>query len=74
MRRPWDEIQAEFRLVVLRRGDRTVNQVANEIPADRATVYRLIDGTTKAPHLALREAVERYVSRMRRPDESDTSE
>jgi hypothetical protein len=55
-------------MVVLRRGDHTVEEVARALPAHKATVYRLINGETRKPSHALRAAVERAVSQARRSD------
>lgn len=54
----WDELRLAFRRVALREG---ITHVAREIPADRGTVYRLIDGTTRRPTRAVRAGVERIV-------------
>ena len=57
----WDALRRRFASLVFRKGLKGVQQVAAELPADRATVYRLINGRTKAPTLAVRAAVERIV-------------
>lgn len=55
----WDDLRPEFRRVVFTRG---VQEVARELPAHRATVYRMIHGETTPSH-ALAEAVRRLVER-----------
>lgn len=59
----WDALRRRFASVVFRRGLKAAEQVAAELPADRATVYRLINGRTKTPTLAVRAAVERFVKK-----------
>ena len=70
--RSWDELQRDFRMVVLRRGDHTVAEVARLLPAGRTTVYRLMNGDITRPSLALRAAVERAVSQVGRSDSDDS--
>jgi hypothetical protein len=66
----WDELQPEFRKFVLRRGEQTLQEVADALPADRGTIRRLIDGTTKHPSRAMQAAVERLLQ-VQRSDEDD---
>ena len=54
----WDELTNELRGVVFKRG---VQEVAQEIPAHRATVYRIIGGEVVRPSQAVRAGVERVV-------------
>ena len=56
----WQDIRERFRSIVFRRG---VNHVANAIPADRVTVFRLVNGTTERPSLAVRAGIERLIDR-----------
>ena len=56
----WDVLLDKLRLVVARRG---VENVADAIPVDRATVYRLLSGKTRRPTRAVRAGVERLVSK-----------
>lgn len=57
----WEELQPEFRKFVLRRGEQTLQAVADALPADRGTVRRLIEGTTKHPSKAMQAAIERLL-------------
>lgn len=59
----WDSLRRRFASVVFRKGLKGVQQVAAELPAGRATVYRLINGQTRSPSLAIRSAVERFVKK-----------
>tara|TARA_R110002020_G_scaffold119609_2_gene272866 strand:- start:1514 stop:1738 length:225 start_codon:yes stop_codon:yes gene_type:complete len=54
----WEDIREEFAAVVFRQG---VQKVADEIPADPVTVYRLVNGVTKQPTRAVRAGAERVV-------------
>jgi len=54
----WAELADDFRRVAFARG---VEIVADAIPADRATVYRLLNGVTQHPTRAIRAGVERVV-------------
>lgn len=59
----WDALRRRFASVVFRKGLKAAEQAALELPAGRATVYRIINGKTKTPSLAIREAVERFVKK-----------
>lgn len=48
----------QFRRIAARHG---VEKIAEEIPADRATVYRIIGGETVRPTRAVRAGIERVV-------------
>lgn len=72
--RSWDDLQPEFRRVVLGRRA-PIGEIADRIPADRATVYRLMNGETKHPSRAIIAGVERLVdevSQVRRSDSDDS--
>ena len=56
----WAELQVKFRAIALRR-DGSMEELAQEIPADRSTVYRLMRGEIQRPCLSLREGVKRIV-------------
>lgn len=73
MGRSWEEVQREFRMLVLRRGDRTIEDFAREIPASRKTIYRLMRGEVREPSMALRAGVERVcqVTQSSVPDSGD---
>jgi hypothetical protein len=58
----WEDLCKRLERVVFRRG---VQAVADEIPAARRTVYRLLHGETKRPTRALLAGVERVVSEER---------
>ena len=68
MGRSWDELQREFRMVILRRGPVTMEEVAERMHVHRATVYRLMSGETRKPSGPMRDMVERVVSQVRQPD------
>ena len=53
-----EELRGKLRETVSRRG---VRFVADAIPADRNTVYRLVKGETLKPTRAVQAAVERIV-------------
>jgi len=55
----WDDLRERLRHVVRMRG---VDRVADEIPADRVTVFRLLNGSTKVPSLAVRAGIEQVVA------------
>ena len=55
----WDELRQEFCHVAFKRG---IEVVAGEIPAGRATVYRIVRGDTERPSLAIRAGIERLVT------------
>ena len=57
----WDELQPQLRRIVLQRRE-PIMSLADRIPVARSTLYLLMDGTTKRPTRAVREAVERLVS------------
>lgn len=54
----WPEQRRALGRIVSKRG---VDEVADEIPTDRATVYRLIRGETTNPHRATRYGVQRVI-------------
>ena len=58
MTKNWDELKPDFNRIVLRRG---VRNVADDIPADETTIYRLLNGETTRPSRAVRAGVERIV-------------
>lgn len=66
----WSDLRDEFRRYVLQRGERTLEDVAREIPASRTTVYYLMVGKIQRPSHAVRQGVERIVE-MFKVDRSD---
>ena len=58
--RSWDDVQRQFRRVVLMRGDRSVMDFVEtlRVPVSRATVYRLMACSVQRPSRALRQAIE----------------
>lgn len=56
--RDWIELEEPFRRVVF---SASIDEVADAIPADRATVYRLLNGETRNPSRAVRAGVERVI-------------
>lgn len=63
--RRWNELQEDFRSLVFERG---VDKVAAEIPTHRATVYRLVNGDTKRPSMALCAGIERVLQNQETDD------
>ena len=62
----WPETQSKFRMMVLRMRAKMqpdpVQEVAEALPAHRATVYRMLAGEVQRPSQALKKAVERMVA------------
>jgi len=59
MSRPdWRKTCEAFRRIVAKRG---VAKVADEVPVNRATLYRFIRGDTERPSNAVRAGIERIV-------------
>jgi predicted lipase len=58
MSKTWDELQDDLRRVVFRSN---ADEVAQQIPASRSTVYRIITGEIQRPSRAIRAGVERLV-------------
>ena len=54
----WNQLRERLRHVVRMRG---ADRVADEIPVDRRTVFRLLSGETRRPCLAIRVGIERVV-------------
>ena len=54
----WDEARMIFRRIAARRG---IRAVANEIPAGKDTVYRLIRGETVCHTRAVRAGIQRII-------------
>ena len=54
----WKDLREDLRRVVFRDG---IDKGASAIPADRVTVYRLVNGKTDFPTLAVRAGVERII-------------
>lgn len=59
MTQSWEDLREEFIRVVFQRG---VSNVSHLIPADRATVYRIVTGQTERPSRAVIAGIERVVS------------
>lgn len=58
MTETWDKLKPEIERICMRRG---IPKVAAEIPASRATVYRLLNGDTSRPSRAVQAGIERVV-------------
>lgn len=54
----WPTTRREFSRIAAREG---VEKIADEVPADPVTIYRLISGETRMPSRAIRAGVERIV-------------
>ncbi len=54
----WEDTRRAFCPIAAKRG---VAMIADEIPADKVTVYRLMKGETKQPTRAIRAGIERIV-------------
>ena len=65
MSREWDELRVAFSHVAFKRG---IEKVADAIPADRSTVYRIVRGETQKPTRAVRAAMERVVEEEKNED------
>ena len=57
-KRSWDELRSDFEHVAFKSG---IENVADAIPADRATVYRILNGSTQRPTRAVQQGIERVV-------------
>lgn len=66
----WEALQPRLRQLVLKRGDKTMQDIADAVPTARRHLYRLADGTIKAPSKAMQAAIERAVWQVSRSDES----
>ena len=62
----WTKTRDEFRRIAAREG---VYRVADDVPADPKTIYRLIRGETKTPTRAVRAGIERLVREHKEPTE-----
>ena len=69
--RPWSDVRDEFTRVVFREG---IDEIARRLPAHRATVYRLINGSIQRPSGVMRAAVERIVADATAPSGSVSDE
>ena len=56
----WRETLRAFRRIAAKQG---LGKIADEIPADRTTVYRLVGETTTTPTRAIRAGIERVVKK-----------
>lgn len=65
-KKSWDELRSDFAHTAFKRG---IENVADAIPADRATVYRILNGTTQRPSRAVQEGIERVVEEEEKTDE-----
>ena len=54
----WEQTREQFRRLAARQGFATM---AKKIPADRATLYRLLTGKTGKPTKAIRAGIERLL-------------
>ena len=70
MVRSWQDLREPFATVVFQRG---VDNVADAIPADRATVYRLLTGETQNPTRAILAGIERVVEQQQDKDRHGSS-
>lgn len=62
MTRCWKDLRQDLEHVVFIKG---ATNVAHMIPADRSTVYRLINGETQRPSRAMKACVEHMIERQR---------
>jgi len=58
MSEKWDMLKPKLDRICLRRG---ILKVAAEIPANRATVYRLLNNETAQPSRAVEAGIERII-------------
>lgn len=65
MSEKWDELKPEIERICLRRG---ITKVANAIPANPATVYKLLNGATTQPSRAVEAGIERIVNAEHKED------
>lgn len=68
MSEKWEDTRREFCRIAAKRG---VGNIADEIPANRATAYRLIRGETNTPSRAIRAGIERIVERERTKEQPE---
>jgi len=61
----WDELKPAIERICLRRG---IPRVADAIPANPATVYKLLRGDTAQPSRAVEAGIERIVNAERKDD------
>jgi predicted N-acyltransferase len=66
MSEKWDKLKPEIERICLRRG---IPKVANAIPANPATVYRLLNNETSQPSRAVEAGIERIVEREQRNED-----
>jgi hypothetical protein len=59
----WETTRREFCRIAAKRG---VVRTAEDVPANKMTLYRLISGETKMPSRAIRAGIERIVEEERR--------
>ena len=64
----WNELRERLRVIFSRRGDDPAQQIADKIPVDRSTVYRLLNETHKRPQRAVRAGIERLVREQEKQD------
>lgn len=62
MTRCWNDLRQELEHIVFTKG---ATNTAHMIPANRRTVYRLINGETQRPSRAMKACVERLVEKER---------
>ena len=62
----WEETRRAFSRIAAKKG---VARIAEEIPANPVTAYRLMKGETKQPSRAIRAGIERIVESEREKDE-----
>jgi len=58
----WNDLREDFQREVFSQG---IAKIAEAIPADRSTVYRLLKGETERPSNAIKAGVERVVRERR---------
>ncbi len=64
MKADWTETRRTFQRIAAREG---VRKVAEEVPADFSTIYRMIRGDTAVPSRAVRAGIERIVAEHKEP-------
>lgn len=56
----WKDTKQKFQRIAARQG---IRSIAGEVPASRATIYRIIRGETAEPHQATKAGIERIVEK-----------
>ncbi len=59
----WQDLRERLRIVFSRRGKHGAEELADKIPVDRSTLYRLLNETHKRPQRAVHAGIERLIER-----------